>query len=103
MKKILVLALAITGMALAATKTYTVNLLQPAKVGNMELKAGEYKIQVVDETKAIIKNGKVHGEAPVKIETVEQKYGSTSVRLGEARKIEEIRVGGTKTKIVFTE
>jgi hypothetical protein len=103
MKKIFVLTLAVAAMALAATKTYSVNLLQPAKVGNMELQAGEYRIQVVDETKAIIKNGKMHGETPVKVETVEQKYDNTSVRLGEARRIQEIRIGGTKTKLVFSE
>jgi len=103
MKKLIVLALAITGMALAASKTYTVNLLQPAKLAGMDLKAGEYRIEVVDESKAIVKNGKMHGEAAVKVENGNEKYGVTSVRLGEARKVQEIRIGGTKTKLVFTE
>src|SRR6476620_6269073 len=76
MKKLIMLALAITGMALAASKTYTVNLLQPAKLAGMDLKAGEYRIEVVDESKAIIKNGKMHGEAAVKVETGSEKYGS---------------------------
>ncbi len=103
MRNILVLALAVTGMALAATKTYTVNLLQPAKIGGIELQAGEYRIKVVDETTATFKNGKMHGEAPVKVETVSEKYPATSVRIGEARTVQEIRIGGTKTKLVFTE
>jgi hypothetical protein len=103
MKKILVLALALTGMALAATKTYTINLLQPSKVGTMELKAGEYQVKVVDGTKAIFKNGKVHGETAVQIQDGDQKFSDTSVRLGEARQIREIRIGGTRTKLVFSE
>jgi hypothetical protein len=102
MKKILVLALALTGMALAATKTYTINLLQPSKVGTMELKAGEYQVKVVDG-KAVFKNGKIHGEAAVEIQDGNQKFSDTSVRLGEARQIREIRIGGTKTTLVFTE
>jgi hypothetical protein len=103
MKKIIVLTLAVAGMALAATKTYSVTLLEAAKLGNMDLAAGQYRIQVVDESKAIIKNGKMHGETAVKVETVGQKYSTTSVRLGEARKLQEVRIGGTKTKLVFTE
>lgn len=103
MKKLLVSAIAFAGMALAAGKSYTITLYSPAMVGNTELKAGEYRVEV-DNDKAIIKNGRTQKEAPVKVETAGSKYDRTTVRLsaGEKPQIQEIRLGGTTTKLVFT-
>jgi hypothetical protein len=39
-------------------------------------------------------------EAPVKVENTSNKFGTTSVRLNGAQ-VEEIRLGGTHTKLVF--
>ena len=103
MKKILVLALAVAGMVFAATRTYNVTLLQASKVGGMDLKAGEYQVRVVDGTTAIFKNGRIHGETPVKVVNGDQKYYDTAIRLTQSREIQEIRIGGTKTKLVFSE
>jgi hypothetical protein len=102
-KKLLVSAIAFAGMALAAGKSYTVTLYGPAMVGNTELKAGEYRVEV-DHDKAVIKSGKTQKEATVKVETAESKYTNTTVRLGAGEKpqIQEIRLGGTNTKLVFT-
>ena len=102
--KLVLSAIAFAGMAIAAGKTYNVKLFEPAMVGNTELKAGEYRIEVTDQT-AVIKIGKVHKEAPVKVETSDSKYDSTTVRLSSGAKpqIQEIRIGGTKTKLVFTD
>jgi hypothetical protein len=89
--------------AVASARSYTVTLFQPATFGDVELKPGEYKVEV-NEQKAVIRNGKVHGESPVKIENGETKYDSTTVRYsnGDGKmKIQEIRLGGTKTKLVF--
>ena len=90
---------------LASAKTYTMNLLEPAMFGSTELKPGDYKIDVVDQ-KATVRNGKVLGECPVKVETVDRKYDTTSVRFvngdGGKLRIQEIHIGGTKTKLVFT-
>jgi hypothetical protein len=67
------------------------------------LKPGEYRVEVNEQT-AVIRNGKVHGECAVKVETGESKYDTTTVRYdttsGKMR-IQEIRLGGTKTKLVF--
>jgi hypothetical protein len=73
-------------------------------VGNTELKAGEYRVEVTDG-KATIKGGKVQKEAAIKVETADSKYNSTTVRLsaGEKPQIKEIRLGGTKTKLIFSE
>jgi hypothetical protein len=89
--------------AVASAKSYTVNLMQPAMFGSVELKPGEYKVEVNDQT-AVIRNGKVHGETAVKVENVESKFDTTTIRYdtgGAKAKIQEIRLGGTKTKLVF--
>jgi hypothetical protein len=106
MLKRLVLSLSILAFA-ANAATYKVTLSQPASVQGKELKAGEYRLNV-DSTKLTIVNGKESVEVPVKVESVDQKYENTSVRYTgtdktatEKPKITEIRLGGTKTKLVF--
>lgn len=95
----------VAGLAAANAKTYNMNLFQPAMFGTTELKPGEYKIEVVDQ-KATVRNGKLQGECPVKVETGDRKYDTTSVRFvngdGGKLRIQEIHIGGTKTKLVFT-
>ena len=69
------------------------------------LKEGDYRLNVGKET-VTIGNGKVSIEAPVQIETAESKFDTTAVRYTEqAGKsvIAEIRVGGTKTRLVFAQ
>jgi hypothetical protein len=48
----------------------------------------------------VITNGKTKVEAEVKVENVETKYSSTSVRYADG-KISEIRLGGTTKKLVL--
>lgn len=105
MKKKLLLAISVAGLAVASAKSYSINLFQPAMLGSTELAAGEYKVEVVDQ-KAVVRNGKIHGEARVKEETADSKYSTTTVRFsnGDGKMhIQEIHVGGTKTKLVFNE
>jgi hypothetical protein len=81
------------------------NLAEPALLGTVELKPGEYRVEVVDQ-KAVITKDKTRNEAPVKVETAASKYDNTSVRFtnGDGKlHIQEIHLGGTKTKLVFTE
>jgi hypothetical protein len=103
-KKLVVSVLAFAGIALAAGKSYTVTLYAPAMVGTTELKPGEYRVEVEND-KAVIKSGKkTQKETSVKVEAADAKYDRTSVRLGAGEKpqIQEIRLGGTNTKLVFT-
>jgi hypothetical protein len=105
MKKILLLAITVATMAVAASKSYSFVLDRTALVGGMTLAPGEYRVEVIDQ-KAVIRNGKFHGEAPVKVESAETKYNSTAVRFDTAdgkMHIQEIHVGGSKTKLVFNE
>ena len=104
MLKKFVLTFAILALAVASAATYRVTLVQPSVVKGNELKAGEYRLNVQND-KVTIVNGKQSVEVPVKIENVEQKYDSTAVRYtdqGGKATISEIRLGGTKTKLVFT-
>jgi len=102
--KLVVSVFAFAAMALAAGKTYSVKLYEPAMIGNTELKAGEYRVEVTDQ-KAILKIGKVEKEADVKVESSDAKYSNTTVRLSRGAKpqIQEIRLGGTRTKLVFND
>ena len=103
-KKLVVSLIAFAGMALAAGKKYDLKLYEPAMVGNTQLKAGEYRVEV-DGDKAVIKGYKLEKSATIKQEAADQKYDTTTVRLsaGEKPQIKEIRLGGTKTKLVFAD
>ena len=104
MLKKFVLAFAILALAVASAATYRVTLVQPSVVKGNELKAGDYRLNVQNDKVTII-NGKQSVEVPVKIENVEQTFDSTAVRYsdqGGKATISEIRLGGTKTKLVFT-
>jgi hypothetical protein len=104
MRKVLPFFL-VAGLAVASARSYTVNLFQPTMVGTTELKPGEYKIEVNDQ-KAVIRKGKVQTESPVKVEEGDTRFDTTVVRYvnnpdGKVR-IQEIRIGGTKTRLLFT-
>jgi hypothetical protein len=105
MRKVLPLFL-VAGLAVASARSYTVSLFAPAMVGSTELKPGDYKIEVNEQT-AVIRSGKVQAESTVKVEQGDSKFDRTVVKYvndggGKVMHIQEIRIGGTKTKLVFT-
>jgi hypothetical protein len=103
MVKKIAVSFATLALAVASAATHRINLYEPATVAGQELKPGAYKIEVVDN-KAIIKGGKQTVEAAVKVENSNEKYRGTSVRYENAEgkmKVQEIRLGGTNTKLVF--
>ena len=83
----------------SAASSYHVTFYQPVMINGSELKAGDYKVELKDKT-AEITQGKMVTEAPVTVENDSQKYQRTAVRLNGS-KVEEIRIGGTNTRIVF--
>ena len=100
MVKGLTLGFATLALAAASAATsYKVTFYEPVMVNGTTLKAGEYRVEV-DNDKAIIKRGKAVAESPVKVESNDAKFPSTTVRLAGTQ-VEEIRVGGTRTKLVF--
>ena len=102
-KSILITVVLFALASVASAKSFSVKLFQPSIVGGAELLPGEYKLDLT-ESKVSIRNGKQSAEATVKVETVDQKYGSTVVRYDTAdgkSRVQEIHLGGTKTKLVF--
>ena len=110
MFKKLVLILAVVALVASAGTVpvgghYKITLTQPAAVQGTDLKAGDYRIDLTDSKVTIIAdNGKHMAEVTVKVETQESKFDTTTVRINTASGkavIAEIRLGGTKTKLIF--
>lgn len=101
MKKITITlaTLAFAAIASAAEK-HTITLFSPTIIGGQELKAGEYRLEL-NNNKVSIKDGKRLIEADVKVESEASKFGSTAVRYTQDKQVTEIRLGGTKTKLLF--
>jgi len=103
---ILVLAaMAFAGTVPVAKNSYHITLMQPSVVNGTNLKPGDYKLNVGDG-KITLVQGKISVEAPAKIETVDSKFDSTAVRYkdeGGKQSVAEIRIGGSKTKIVLAQ
>jgi hypothetical protein len=69
------------------------------------LKAGDYRLSLAESKLTITTDSGKHPlEVTVKIETEDKKYDTTVVQVNTASGkpvISEIRLGGTKTKLVF--
>lgn len=98
LKKIAVLG--ILALGVASAESYRVKFLQTSVVQGTELKPGEYRVNVEND-KATITSGKQKLETAVKVENSEMKFDKTSVRYTGEKTVSEIRVGGTKTRLVF--
>jgi hypothetical protein len=88
-----------------ASSHYRITIFEPAAVQGTVLQPGEYRLTLADTKLTIIgENGKNPLELKVKVETQEKKFDSTSVQLdtlGGKSAITEIRLGGTKTKLIL--
>lgn len=94
------LGLFTVGVMTVSAATYKVSLHQDSTINGQELKAGDYKVEVNNNT-AVLKKGKQTVEVPVHEETAPSKFASTQIQYVDNNKLQEIRVGGTKTKLVF--
>ena len=91
----------ISALAIAsAANSYRVDLYQATVVNGTTFKAGELKVEVKDN-QVVLKQGKASAEASVKVESAKVKFPSTSVGYADGNHIQEIRLGGTTTKLVF--
>jgi hypothetical protein len=87
----------------SAAPVYRFTITEPAEIAGSALKPGEYKV-VVNGDKATLTSGKTSIEVPVKVENGTEKFPYTSVESrSEAGKniLDDIRVGGTSTVLVF--
>ena len=96
--------LSVAASAIAAAATYRVNIPVAVVLDGHELQPGDYRVEVDNDT-AVLQKGKQKVEAKVRTETVDQKFDSTSISYvktnGTSYNMGEIRIGGTKTKLVF--
>ena len=102
LRKIVIL-FAIAAIGVAAAASYHVTLFQPTVVQGQELKPGQYKLDLKDTTLLII-NGKTSVETKVQVEKCDEKFSTTTIRFATTDgkyAIQEIRLGGTKTKLVL--
>jgi hypothetical protein len=86
------------GIASAATP-YDVTLLDTVSVGKTELKAGDYKVEILGD-KAVFTSGKKTVSIPATLSKSDQPFAST-VFISQHSKLKEIDLGGTQDKIVF--
>jgi hypothetical protein len=104
MTRKLLLSFATLALAVAsAASSHKITLFQPSLVNGTELKPGDYKVTVQDN-KVVISSGKTSVEANIKTETADAKFSSTTVRYrnGDGKyRLQEIRLGGTTTRLVF--
>ena len=87
----------------SAADRYSVKFFLPAEVGGKILKPGEYSLQLKGDH-AVLKglSGTIESEA--RIETGGRKFPQTVVRYASEQpnaRLEEIRIGGTSTTVVF--
>jgi len=90
-------------LAIASAATgYDVTFYETVTVNGTQLKAGNYKVELKENTALIRESSdkKTVTEAPVKVQNEDQKFAKTSVRLDGTR-VDEIRLGGTHTRLVF--
>jgi hypothetical protein len=87
------------GIASAASG-YKVSLPNKMWVGSTELKPGDYKVEVVGN-QATFKMGKDSINVPATVQTSGTKYTQTELDTSQS-KLQEIHIGGTTTKIVFS-
>lgn len=85
----------------AAGLTYKVSLLDDSTIGGKQFKAGDYKVELKDNNTAVVTKGKKSVEIPMKTETAPTKFSTTEIEYVNDHQVQEIRIGGTNTKLVF--
>jgi len=98
-----IITFAFVALSAASAATYRVSFVEPSVVKGKELKAGDYKLDVKDNSVIVLK-GKEKIEVPAKVENAEKKYERTRVLYNENKgkfTIQEIELGGTTTKLTF--
>jgi len=83
----------------SAASSYNVTFYDPVVINGSKLQPGSYRVEYNENT-ATIKQGKTVMQAPVKVETGDQKFRANVVRM-DGPAVQEIRLGGTNTKLVF--
>jgi hypothetical protein len=84
----------------SAASSYKVTFYQPVMINGTQLDPGDYRLELKGDNTAVLKQGKMTTEAPVKVETASRKFSRSSVLIN-GNQVQEIRLGGTETRVVF--
>jgi hypothetical protein len=91
--------------SIASAKTFEITLDSTVKAGGVELKAGKYNLALMEDSKVRFTSATGQSvETSAKLSTADKKFSSTTIDLKQmngASQINEIDLGGTKTKIQF--
>src|SRR5258708_6482185 len=99
----LLAAIALTVPAFAKPFAKTINVVQNAKFGKSELKAGEYRLQI-EGSKATVQKGKqTVAESEGRWEDRSTKAYYDSLLIGENGQVKEVRFSGQTRVFVFSE
>jgi hypothetical protein len=85
-----------------AASSYQVTLYKATTINGTQLKPGPVKVELQGD-KVVIKQGKTSVESNVTVQNGERKYDASSVTYNAAAtdQVQEIRLGGTATKLLF--
>ena len=104
MKKIILGGLTFSLALVAASNVFHVTFDSDAWIGASEVKPGSYKVQIEGD-KAVLTSGKRVIEAPAKLESGDHKFqanGVVTITVDDKRTVQEIQIGGTNERIVFS-
>jgi hypothetical protein len=102
---LLIIAVALSTLAIAGPKNYNVVLTTPTKAGTVDLAPGDYKVKV-EGSNAIFTDEHTGASVtvPVKVENTETKFNSTvldTTMQGKTAQLTSIELGGSKVKLEF--
>lgn len=102
MKKAIAVMLAIGVSAAYAASSYQVTLYKATTINGMQLKPGPVKLELQGD-KVVVKQGKTSVESNVTVQNGERKFDASSVTYNATAtdQVQEIRLGGTATKLLF--
>jgi hypothetical protein len=103
MKKALAVMFALGISVAYAASSYHVTLYKATTINGTQLKPGDVKLELQGD-KVVIKQGKTSVESTVTVENGTNKFAASSVGyVGDSsnNQVQEIRLGGTTTKLVF--
>jgi hypothetical protein len=99
-----VAVLVVSSLGLLSAKSYQITLTSPAKVGTLQLKAGQYSIKVDGSNAIFTDDHNKKFTIPVKVGKGEKKFETTrveSVKDGDADRLNAIDLAGSETVLAF--
>jgi hypothetical protein len=95
-------AVAMSTVALASAKTYSITIQAPAKAGAVELQPGQYKLKVEGGQAVFTDSHNKSFTVPARVENVDRKFSYTSIESasqGGTDTIQAIDLGDSNTQV----